>query len=168
MNSSILLIENRGLKMPCIINSNGEKISLLNGEVYIGEGQICAEDTLNKEELLINDTLVHKYYVWQSGLKLSSELERLGIAHSKIMRLLYRCKVYDNSKLTEINERKALESIADDTSCLGNAHSVIDGYKRSAIEMHWRNNTHHPEHFSSYEFMSELDILEMICDWYAR
>ena len=34
--------------------------------------------------------------------------------------------------------------------------------------LHWRNNSHHPEHFENYEEMSKLDKIEMACDWMAR
>ena len=40
--------------------------------------------------------------------------------------------------------------------------------QRTLIEMHWKRNRHHPEFFSDYHKMSEIDILEMVCDWYAR
>lgn len=36
------------------------------------------------------------------------------------------------------------------------------------IETHWKNNRHHPEYFKDISNMEELDIIEMVCDWYAR
>lgn len=36
------------------------------------------------------------------------------------------------------------------------------------LEHHYRNNTHHPEYFTSgIRGMSLLDVLEMLCDWKA-
>lgn len=37
-----------------------------------------------------------------------------------------------------------------------------------AIEHHYKNNSHHPEHYENgIKDMNLLDIVEMFCDWYA-
>ena len=36
------------------------------------------------------------------------------------------------------------------------------------LELHWENNSHHPEHYKNINHMNEIDILEMVCDWSAR
>lgn len=39
---------------------------------------------------------------------------------------------------------------------------------RQALDHHYRNNTHHPEHYENgIAGMSLLDLIEMFCDWYA-
>lgn len=37
-----------------------------------------------------------------------------------------------------------------------------------AIKQHIRTNSHHPEFHGGIEHMPELDVAEMVCDWYAR
>jgi len=37
-----------------------------------------------------------------------------------------------------------------------------------AIKQHVRTNSHHPEFHGGLEKMPELDVAEMVCDWYAR
>lgn len=37
-----------------------------------------------------------------------------------------------------------------------------------AIQQHQRTNSHHPEFHGGVEHMPEIDIAEMVCDWYAR
>ena len=65
-------------------------------------------------------------------------------------------------------ELDALSKISLDKTCLKDANEKLSEYKRQAIELHWKNNRHHPEFFSDPENMSKLDILEMICDWHSR
>jgi hypothetical protein len=49
-----------------------------------------------------------------------------------------------------------------------NPEVQLSAHQREIIEMHWENNRHHPEHFEDIVSMTELDIVEMCCDWYAR
>lgn len=37
-----------------------------------------------------------------------------------------------------------------------------------AVQQHVETNSHHPEYHGGFENMGELDIAEMVCDWYAR
>ena len=36
-----------------------------------------------------------------------------------------------------------------------------------ALQHHYKDNTHHPEHWGGIEEMSPLDLIEMLCDWKA-
>lgn len=39
---------------------------------------------------------------------------------------------------------------------------------KPAIDIHYKNNRHHPEHFANgIKDMTLLDLLEMLCDWKA-
>ena len=62
----------------------------------------------------------------------------------------------------------ALTSIVSDKSCLENASVPLSTLKQNSIMLHWKNNSHHPEHFDNYEEMSKVDRMEMACDWMAR
>jgi hypothetical protein len=45
--------------------------------------------------------------------------------------------------------------------------SFLEGLK-PALERHYSNNRHHPEHFENgIKGMNLIDLLEMICDWKA-
>lgn len=45
--------------------------------------------------------------------------------------------------------------------------SFLDGLK-PALNRHYKNNRHHPEHFEQgIRDMNLIDLLEMICDWKA-
>jgi hypothetical protein len=37
-----------------------------------------------------------------------------------------------------------------------------------AIQQHVETNSHHPEFRGGLENMEEIDVAEMVCDWYAR
>lgn len=37
-----------------------------------------------------------------------------------------------------------------------------------ALQQHRENNSHHPEHRASIHNMPEIDVAEMVCDWFAR
>ena len=65
-------------------------------------------------------------------------------------------------------ELHALARIIRDKSTLKDATKQLTPIKQDAIQLHWKNNSHHPEHFQSVLDMSKLDILEMCCDWHAR
>ena len=58
--------------------------------------------------------------------------------------------------------------IPRDTTSFTNANSGLDEIMKKSIELHWKHNSHHPEYFENVEDMSELDIMEMCCDWHAR
>ena len=59
-------------------------------------------------------------------------------------------EIYDSTKDTETHIAK-----------------VLDGLK-PALDIHYANNRHHPEHFEDgIRGMNLLDLLEMICDWKA-
>ena len=46
--------------------------------------------------------------------------------------------------------------------------SLLDEDKIKAIEVHWKNNSHHPEFYSNIYNMTDLDLMEMACDCFAR
>ena len=114
----------------------------------------------------IEDVFTHKKYVLDACLKMAKYLfendeEDLGIM------LLRRAAKHDNSKL-EDEELEALSKIAEDKDSLKDANEKLTDFKKKAIELHWKNNRHHPEFFSDVNNMDEIDILEIVCDWYAR
>lgn len=85
-------------------------------------------------------------------------------------RLLQRANVHDASKLVP----PELEAFDEYTPLLQHLTYGSDEYKASlaalgsALEHHYAENSHHPEHFADgIAGMSLLDLLEMVCDWKA-
>ena len=118
-------------------------------------------------EKMFCDTLIHKYYVEKSCAKLIAYLEREGATeHARLLK--ERAKVHDNSKISCEDEMRALSMIINDKTSLSDASKQLSQIKVDAIKLHWKHNTHHPEHFKTPMDMSRLDIMEMCCDWHAR
>lgn len=87
-----------------------------------------------------------------------------------IMGLIKRAEKHDQSKL----EAPEAELFAEHTPRLASLEYDSEEYKESlealkpALEHHYANNRHHPEHFKNgLEDMNLLDIIEMFCDWKA-
>jgi hypothetical protein len=81
-----------------------------------------------------------------------------------------RALAHDRSKLFD----PELSVFAEFTPKLGSTKYGSDEYKqflkdmKPALDHHYANNTHHPEHFpNGVRGMSLLDLIEMICDWKA-
>lgn len=114
----------------------------------------------------IKDTITHKKIVLDAGFKIS----KYFFENSQIdlgIKILQRVAVHDNSKFS----RKELESLSEiykSDECFKNAKYTLSEKEKNNIELHWRHNSHHPEHFKDIEDMSKVDVVEMVCDWYAR
>lgn len=87
-----------------------------------------------------------------------------------IKNLRRRRIVHDKSKLEE-PEKSVFDKM---TWKLKGSTYGSDEYKgfleemKPALEHHYRENSHHPEHYENgIEGMSLLDLIEMICDWKA-
>lgn len=84
--------------------------------------------------------------------------------------LLKRGELHDQSKLTS----PEVEVFAEYTPKLSGCTYGSDEYKsylsamKPALEHHYANNSHHPEHYENgVDGMSLLDLVEMFCDWKA-
>ena len=83
-------------------------------------------------------------------------------------KLLHRAKNHDNSKILNKDEFRALTHIINDKKALKDASKSLSSYKQDAIELHWKNNDHHPEHYEAVCEMTRAAKQEMCCDWCAR
>lgn len=112
----------------------------------------------------IKDTIKHKEFMFVAGLKmfdfLESKDEKLAID------FIRRVVIHDNSKF-EDEELLGLASIAN-RCALTNPNVLLSNEQENIVKIHWKNNSHHPEYYEDVMDMSELDIIEMCCDWYAR
>ena len=110
----------------------------------------------------IHDTLTHKHFFIQSTMKMIEYLYAQD-RYDDALELAKRCSMHDHSKL-EMDEVQHFIQLPIESKPNGR----LTEEQRQLIEMHWKRNRHHPEFFSDYHKMSEIDILEMVCDWYAR
>lgn len=85
--------------------------------------------------------------------------------------LKQRAKVHDASKFAP-QEREPYIWLTEYHRCRrsGEAFSYPDGMEervRAAIDHHVRVNRHHPEYHGDPNEMTDVDLIEMVCDWTA-
>ena len=87
-----------------------------------------------------------------------------------ILKLATRAEEHDLSKLSS-PEKKVFDEV---TPKLRGLEYGSEEYKeqlkemRIALEHHYANNRHHPEHFENgINDMNLVDVIEMFCDWLA-
>ena len=85
--------------------------------------------------------------------------------------LLDRGNKHDKDKIEDSIEKKLFDEY---TPKLANCTYGSDEYKsflnglKTALDRHYLNNRHHPEHFvNGMNDMNLIDLIEMICDWKA-
>ena len=85
-------------------------------------------------------------------------------------KLTNRGVIHDKTKL----ESPEVELFTEFTPCLAELKYGSEEYKENlaglkpALEHHYANSRHHPEHFSKgINDMNLIDIMEMLCDWKA-
>lgn len=118
-------------------------------------------------EKMFQDTFVHKTFVKKSCEKMADYLRTQKMFHHADL-LMQRAEVHDNSKISCEDEMTALATIINDKGSLQDASKALSQIKEDAIHLHWKHNSHHPEHYANYADMEKIDILEMCCDWHAR
>lgn len=111
---------------------------------------------MNKYDSM-SDTIAHQDKVKMVIDKLSSDLSNRGATH-------------DDSKLGII-EKPIFDRV---TPLLKSLTYGSDEYKEAlksmggALDHHYKNNRHHPEHFGAgVSRMNLVDLVEMFCDWCA-
>lgn len=87
-----------------------------------------------------------------------------------VVRFSQRAIAHDKSKLeppeVELFDRYA--PLLRDTTYGSDEYRQFLRDLRPALDHHYANNSHHPEHYPrGISGMSLLDLLEMICDWKA-
>lgn len=114
----------------------------------------------------LDDTTIHKCYFLKSCSKMAKYFLEQG-NKDMALNIMVRASVHDISKFKH-DEFDALSKISNDMSCMTNAKQSLSQAKENAIKLHWANNSHHPEHWKDYREMTEIDIIEMVCDWHSR
>jgi len=93
-----------------------------------------------------------------------------SLVHKVVEELLNRVDKHDRTKLeypevsifTEFTPKLATCTYGSD------AYSEFLVHMKPALDHHYANNSHHPEHYKNgIDDMNLIDIVEMICDWKA-
>ena len=110
--------------------------------------------------------LLHKQYVLESSTVLIKYLYENNRPEDALS-LAKKCAKHDNSKFEGEEIAGFIKLDKSRRSMMDSNEEITEDIKK-VIETHWKNNRHHPEHFKSYKEMNEIDIMEMVCDWYSR
>lgn len=82
-----------------------------------------------------------------------------------------RLSEHDLSKLNNKEEKEAFESVLNDAKeeeYGTDAYFAIQNRLKKAVDLHYQNNSHHPEHFiDGIHGMNLIDLTEMFLDWAA-
>lgn len=87
-----------------------------------------------------------------------------------VRELLHRGEIHDQSKLGEVERSTFVEYTPKlKTSTYGSEeYKGFLAAMKPALDNHYANNRHHPEHFDSgLSGMNLVDVLEMLLDWKA-
>jgi len=100
-------------------------------------------------------------------------LEHIAEVHKQINlvieELIKRAQTHDASKL-ESPEREIFDEYTPKLKDTTYGSDEYKGYltqMKVALDHHYKANMHHPEHFNEMSEMNLIDLIEMICDWYA-
>lgn len=122
--------------------------------------------TLNNKLKQLEDICIHKEYIMKAThifCKYLFEINR----DCDALQLLNRSFIHDISKTSKI-EFYGFAKFAFDLDALKDPNRSILKEKEYYIDIHRSNNKHHPEYWDSILDMTELDIMELCVDWFAR
>lgn len=114
----------------------------------------------------LNDIGEHKVYV----LKCSTALANYLMKHNReqdALNVMKRAFEHDFSKLNK-DEFYGMAKFADDMQALKDPKAKTSTEKEYYINIHRSRNKHHPEYWENLKEMTELDIMELACDWCSR
>jgi len=106
-----------------------------------------------------------------SNLKTIAHRHQVAILiYSMIQELEQRSQVHDDSKLESPEQEifaEHSEELAKTAYGSPEYQALLEKIK-PAIEHHYANNRHHPEHWpNGVEDMTLIDLVELLCDWKA-
>ena len=124
---------------------------------------------IDPEELTkeLKDILIHRECVQRSGLYLASYLKKIQKGGDSTS-LISRCQTHDLSKMNNIEEFLSLASIVDNLDEMADIDHVHTNEENKCIELHRKNNDHHPGFFEDPNDMATDQINEMVVDCHAR
>ncbi len=98
-------------------------------------------------------------------------IERVrNLLNLMVVTLLQRGELHDQSKLTN-PEVETFAEFTDKLAKVTYGSAEYEGFRKAmkpALDHHYANNRHHPEHFKDgVNDMTLIDVVEMLCDWKA-
>ncbi len=109
---------------------------------------------MKPEFIHIREVLKHKFWVALYMTKIAARLFIRGIFHDTSKFFISETTGY----------AKALPRILHLPYYSKEYKECLKIIKPS-VELHYKRNSHHPEHFASYKEMNIYDLMEMVCDW---
>lgn len=112
-------------------------------------------------------TLEERATNYETMLHIARVRDLLGLM---MVELIARCELHDQSKLAspEVEHFTAKTAALSGTTYGSQQYDSNKAEIAPALQHHYANNRHHPEHFKSgIQDMNLIDLLEMFCDWKA-
>jgi len=98
-------------------------------------------------------------------------IRRVGYFLLEIQKMLFnRSQEHDESKLSKLELPIFIEFTPKLKGCTYGSKEYKEYLKamKPALDHHYANNRHHPEHFATgIKEMNLVDLIEMLCDWRA-
>lgn len=114
----------------------------------------------------LEDICIHKEYIIKTCHILCKYLFEIG-KDEEALQLLERSFSHDMSKAGDV-EFYGFAKFAFELDSLKDPNKEIPEEKEYYIDIHRKNNKHHPEYWGSTLDMTDLDIMELAIDWFAR
>ena len=122
--------------------------------------------SLENKLIQLDDIFNHKKIVTDICFELVKYFMKNG-NDDLALQLSRRAFTHDLSKINE-DEFYGMAKFATDTDALQDANKQLTSDKQLAINLHWDRNSHHPEYWTDINQITELDIIELACDWQSR
>ena len=132
----------------------------------IKHSEIDKNISLENKLKQLEDIIIHKKYIIETCGILAKYLFK-NKREAEGLLLMERAFSHDMSKLSD-SEFYGMAKYVNEMGLSNNTNNDISEEKEKFINMHRDNNKHHPEYWNSPTEMSELDIMELVCDWFAR
>lgn len=130
------------------------------------KNNITNTDVITKRLRTLDELVVHKKLIIDSCNKMSKHLLAEG-NEDLALELMRRAFIHDISKVTE-EEFHALDAFGSLTNKSNVQPSDFTESEIHFLSLHWSKNKHHPEYWQDIYDMSDIDIMEMVCDWHSR
>lgn len=98
--------------------------------------------------------------------------ENCRLLAARYPELIYRGKLHDISKYGEYEYIPYIwmtwkYKMKNDGKVFEYPSNTLETSVEMAVDHHYKSNRHHPEFHENSNDMTEIDIAEMVCDWYA-
>lgn len=111
---------------------------------------------MTKEDLTLRTIIRHRDFLQYAMKKITTRLDERAIIHdaSKMLNdeFIGFCNINEAAMLHEFGSEAYKEALKKE---------------KDVIDLHYSRNSHHPEYHGSPDHIGILDLIEMVCDWWA-